>query len=257
MALALLAGPVSAGDPPRQPALEGYCPAAYILAGKALKGDPKYQWTWRGELYYFSSADAMDKFKADPEKYAPQFAGWGTTALAGFGNKFKGDPTVYDIRDGKVYLFSNRHGQAPRARAHYLTDPPTIIARAAARWNQPELEGWCPAAYILAHKAIKGDAKYTSVYRGNLYHLSSAEAKAAFEKDPEKYFPQYGGYGTEGMSKGKKYPPDPAQFRIVDGKVYLFFGKKAKARFDADPQAMIRLADQQWPKVRDAENKTP
>ena len=34
-------------------------------------------------------------------------------------------------------------------------------------------------------KAIKGDPKYPSVHNGRLYYLANADAKKAFEGDPE------------------------------------------------------------------------
>ncbi len=250
--MALAASATLADDKKPEPALDGYCPAAYVLHGKAMKGDKAHQWSFQGELYYLSNAEALAKFKADAEKYAPQFAGWCTTALAGFGNKFKGDPLQFDVRDGKVYLFSRNERIPDRAKRHYLTQPDKTITAARARWLVPEIEGWCPAAYLYAGKAIKGDSKYTAVYKGSLYHMSSPEAQAAFMKDPAKYFPQYDGHCTGLLAEGQVYNhPDPAQFSVVDGKVYLFFDAKRKAAFDADPKGTIKKANEQWAKPRD------
>ena len=43
-----------------------------------------------------------------------------------------------------------------------------------------------------------------------------------FRVSPEKYLPEYGGWCAFGMSKGEKFPVDPENFKIVDGRLLLF-----------------------------------
>ncbi len=52
--------------------LEGYDAVAYFAVNSAVKGDAKYAYVWKGAKWLFSSEENMDKFKADPEAYAPQ-----------------------------------------------------------------------------------------------------------------------------------------------------------------------------------------
>ena len=101
IAVALAAGPAfgQRGEAAKRPELKGFCPAAYLLHGKAMRGDPKYSVTYHGRLYYLSSDEAKKKFQEDPEKYLPQLGGLCTTALGGsYGNRLDGDPEVFDVR---------------------------------------------------------------------------------------------------------------------------------------------------------------
>ena len=53
-------------------AVSGYDTVAYFTEGKPVKGDSKWQVEYEGADWYFSSQENLDKFKADPEAYAPQ-----------------------------------------------------------------------------------------------------------------------------------------------------------------------------------------
>ncbi len=239
-----------AKEPKREPALLGYCPAAYLLLGKAVKGDPDYTSTYADELYQLSSAEAGKLFDADPEKFLPQFAGLCTTALGGsYGNRLPSDPKVFDIRNGKVYLFSS-----PRAKRAYDKSPEWFIARAGPLFAQPALDGYCPVSYQQHNQALKGQPDARHLYRSRFYHFVSDAAKAAFAKEPQRYLPQYDGYCTEGVSRNKRYPADPTQFVVRKNKTYLFFDADAKAKFIARPEEIVHKADANWIQMK---NKKP
>lgn len=59
-----------------------------------------------GVSYYFASQQTVNLFKADPEKYLPQYGGYCAFAVT-LGKKLDGDPRYADIVDGKLYLFVN------------------------------------------------------------------------------------------------------------------------------------------------------
>jgi YHS domain-containing protein len=56
--------------------LKGYDPVAYFTQKKAVKGSSRYQTTYQGAIYYFSSAANLAAFKKDPPKYVPQYGGF-------------------------------------------------------------------------------------------------------------------------------------------------------------------------------------
>src|SRR5258706_7352389 len=56
------------------------------------------------------------------------------------------------------------------------------------------IEGYDPVAYFTDNKSEKGTAKFKSTYEGAKYLFASAEHKAIFDLNPEKYAPAYGGY---------------------------------------------------------------
>lgn len=225
-----------------EPALKGYCPAAYSLYGKALKGKPAFQSTHAERLYYLSSAEAKKEFDAHPQKFLPQFDGLCTTALGGsYGNRLPSDPAVFDIRDGRLFLFSSE-----RAKRAYAEGPLWFIARAEAIFEEPALDGYCVVAYQQRSRAMKGSEEFEHSYHGKVYRFTDPRAKAMFIGGPEKYLPKYDGYCAEGVSRGKRYPADPESFVIYTGRTFLFFDAKARIKFAVNPKAMAQKADASW-----------
>ena len=88
------------------------------------------------------------------------------------------------------------------------------------------LEGYCPVAYFAVNKPVKGKPQFSADYDGITYHFVNAEAKAEFVKSPAKYVPAYGGWCAFGMAIGDKFPVDPTNFKIVNGKLNLFLKNK-------------------------------
>ncbi len=84
------------------------------------------------------------------------------------------------------------------------------------------LQGNCPVAYVALGKPTQGDSDYSSSYEGKLYYFVSDEAKQEFEQNPEKYIPAFGGLCAFGMSIEKEFESDPTNFKIIDGRLYLF-----------------------------------
>jgi YHS domain-containing protein len=57
-------------------AIKGYDAVAYFIQGKPLKGTEKFTYHWMGSEWRFVSAEHLDLFKSNPEKYAPQYGGY-------------------------------------------------------------------------------------------------------------------------------------------------------------------------------------
>lgn len=86
------------------------------------------------------------------------------------------------------------------------------------------IQGYDPVAYFKEGKAKEGNAKITAKYKGIIYYFKSIENKELFEHNPQKYEPQYGGWCAYAMGKdGSKVKVDPETFKIIDGKLYLFY----------------------------------
>ncbi len=88
------------------------------------------------------------------------------------------------------------------------------------------LEGYCPVAYFAVNKPVRGKPAYTSSHNGVTYRFVSGDAKKAFDVNPEKYIPAFGGWCAFGMSVEDKFPVDPTNFKIVDGRLMLFLRNK-------------------------------
>ncbi|MBE7635678.1 YHS domain-containing protein [Sneathiella sp. P13V-1] len=88
-------------------AMQGYDPVAYFKSGGPQKGMKKFSVQHTGGNYYFASAENMKAFIANPEKYLPQYGGFCAMGTA-LGKKLDGDPNVWKIVDGKLYLNVNK-----------------------------------------------------------------------------------------------------------------------------------------------------
>ncbi|MCX6140363.1 MAG: hypothetical protein NTX15_05970 [Candidatus Kapabacteria bacterium] len=111
--------------------------------------------------------------------------------------------------------------------------------------DKPELQGYCPVAYVALHKAVKGDQKFVSTFKGHKYLFVNADAKMAFDKEPSKFVKNvpYDGWCATGIAMGKKIVANPELLTVVNDKVYLFSTNEAKKAFDMDQPKNIVKAD--------------
>ena len=84
-------------------AINGYDPVAYFTESKPVKGKKEFSHEWKDSNWLFSSAKNRDTFKADPEKYAPQFGGFCAYGVSD-NHKASTSPDAWTIVDGKLYL---------------------------------------------------------------------------------------------------------------------------------------------------------
>lgn len=84
-------------------AIKGYDPVAYFTMNQPLKGSKEFSVDWNGATWRFANQDHLDLFRAQPEKYAPQYGGYCAWAVSQ--NKTASiDPDAWKIVDGKLYL---------------------------------------------------------------------------------------------------------------------------------------------------------
>ncbi len=111
------------------------------------------------------------------------------------------------------------------------------------------IQGYDPVAYF-SNKALKGDKKYIAKYIGVVYYFSSETNKNNFLKNPSKYEPQYGGWCAFAMGDyGKKVEIDPETFKIVDGRLYLFYNayfNNTLKSWNKDEKNLKAKADKNW-----------
>lgn len=132
--------------------------------------------------------------------------------------------------------------------AALLASATMLAADQAAK--KAEIQGYCPVAYGLAHKAIKGKPEFASTAEGKLYYFASAQAKQAFDAEPRKFRIAYDGLCATNVALGKRVKSDPTLFVLRDGLTYLFSSAEARRAFEADPAGTIAKADARWPRLR-------
>lgn len=119
--------------------------------------------------------------------------------------------------------------------------------------NGLAIDGYDPVAYFKENKAIKGNSSFATVYQGATYYFSSADNKEEFKKNPAKYEPQYGGWCAYAMGKnGEKVEIDPETFKIVDGKLFLFYNRffnNTLKSWNKDELNLHTKADVNWKKI--------
>lgn len=124
--VAFAAGPVNVDA--QGVALKGYDPVAYIEVGRPVKGKPEYSARFNGAVYWFSSLTHQQAFKADPQRYEPQFGGYCAYGVAQ-GAKPDIDPNAFAIADGKLYL-----NLSPAVQKRWQADIPGYITQATKNW---------------------------------------------------------------------------------------------------------------------------
>lgn len=114
------------------------------------------------------------------------------------------------------------------------------------------IQGYDPVAYFTQKKAVKGKATITATYEGITYNFSSQANKEMFIKSPASYEPQYGGWCSYAMgATGEKVEVDPETFKIVDGKLNLFYNaffNNTLKTWNKDEANLKKKADANWKK---------
>lgn len=87
-------------------ALKEFDPVSYFH-GKPAKGTSKFEYDYKGIIYYFASDANREEFKKSPAKFEPAYGGWCAYTVGITGERVKIDPTCYKITDGKLYVFYN------------------------------------------------------------------------------------------------------------------------------------------------------
>lgn len=92
-------------------AIDGTDPVAYFRDGRAVAGSTEFTLDWSGATWRFASAENRDRFRAEPERFAPQYGGYCAWAV-GHGYTASSDPDAWSIVGDKLYLNYSRDVQA-------------------------------------------------------------------------------------------------------------------------------------------------
>jgi YHS domain-containing protein len=111
--------------------------------------------------------------------------------------------------------------------------------------------GYDTVAYFTEGQATKGSPEISYQWLGATWQFANTEHRDAFAATPIRYAPQYGGLCALGVAKDERsVNVDPEAWRIVDGKLYLFFGEGGLEQdWDPNPAAVVAKADANWPAI--------
>lgn len=133
------------------------------------------------------------------------------------------------------------------ARVELLRKDPTLPH--ANLGKGVAIQGYDPVAYLNEARAVKGAESISTLYRGVTYRFGTAENRAAFNAEPEKYIPAYGGWCATAMAYGRKVEIDPTSFKVTNGRLLLFYkGIRGNALKDwnKDEPGQLIKADENW-----------
>jgi YHS domain-containing protein len=108
-------------------AVGGYDSVSYF-SGKPVPGSDQFTTVYKGATFKFANAQNLATFKANPDRYAPQYGGHCAWAAAN-NYRFAGDPKVWKIVNGKLYLNYNQSVQVK-----WEKDIPGLIAKGDINW---------------------------------------------------------------------------------------------------------------------------
>ena len=99
-------------------------------------------------------------------------------------------------------------------------------------------------------KPKMGTKNLANIHNGITYYFSSQTNLDLFKKSPEKFEPAYGGWCAYAMgSTGEKVEVDPATYKIVEGKLYLFYNayfNNTLPKWNKDEKNLKNKADKNW-----------
>lgn len=113
------------------------------------------------------------------------------------------------------------------------------------------IRGADPVAYFTQGEPVIGSADITHDWAGVTWHFASTAHRDLFAADPEAYAPQYGGYCAWAVAaKQQLFSTQPANWAVVDGKLYLNYSDSVEETWNTDRAGFIAAGDAAWPEVR-------
>lgn len=246
----------------------GYSPVSYITNNRAEPGSPAFAAEHEGVTYFFTNERQKQAFIKNPERFIPAFGG-----NCAFGcsvdSIFTPDPTSFLVIDGRTHLFL-KNDEVNAKQLWLDADKKEVSKKANAYWsskstskaytggrNVPSsgvgLEGYSPVSYFTKGKPEQGDPRYAATHNGVTYHLTSQRQLDLFNKNPDKYEPQCGGWCAFGMTVEDKFPVDPTKFRVIDDKLYLYLNNDDinahELWGEGNDSELIQKANKHWDKV--------
>lgn len=113
-----------------------------------------------------------------------------------------------------------------------------------ARWagGALQIRGYDTTAYFKAGEPATGTQSNVVKWKSGTWRFGSAKEAALFRANPTAYAPQFGAYCTGGLSQHHVVNGHPKNWRIHNGRLYLFYAAAGARRFDKDPDGVIRAA---------------
>ncbi len=138
-----------------------------------------------------------------------------------------------------------------------LAVPTTALTGRVAFGSEPEtfqadglaIHGYDPVAYFTEGEPVLGSPDHSIIHNGATWQFSSAANLAAFEGDPERYGPRFGGYCAYAASQGYLAPTVPEAWTIHEDRLYLNFSIRVRRLWSRDIAGNIAKGEANWPGI--------
>ncbi|HEX7014461.1 MAG TPA: YHS domain-containing (seleno)protein [Cyclobacteriaceae bacterium] len=118
--------------------------------------------------------------------------------------------------------------------------------------NGIALQEFDPVSYFKGPGPVKGKREFRYTHEGITYYFANAANLEEFKKSPSKFEPAYGGWCAYAMAEdGRREKVDPTTYKIIDGRLYLFFnfsGKSNLLKWNKNIRKYKADADANWKK---------
>jgi YHS domain-containing protein len=110
------------------------------------------------------------------------------------------------------------------------------------------LLGHDAVAYFKQNDAVRGDPAIKLEHKGVTWRFASEANKAEFQRAPENYMPQFGGFCSNGINYAVPWGAGggPNTWRIYRGKLYVFGGQSSRDQFEIDTEKNLERAHKYW-----------
>ena len=111
-------------------AIDGYDAVAFFTESKPVRGSDNYSTEWKNAKWLFASKTNLDSFRANPDKYAPQYGGYCAYGCAD-GHKAPTETDTWSVIEGKLYFNYNQ-----KVKAYWDKNRSKFIEQANINWEK-------------------------------------------------------------------------------------------------------------------------
>ena len=164
-------------------------------------------------------------------------------------NEMKSDSTMIKKDDMKKEMNTNMEMEKDKMKSNKMMMKKEMMSKIYKNKKDVAINGFDPVAYFTDNKSVMGSKKYSYKWNGADWYFASKAHIEMFEKNPEKYAPQYGGFCAFGVTKNKLVSSDPDAWQIVNGRLFLCHTKELHKLWKKDIKNNIKKGDNMFPKL--------
>lgn len=108
------------------------------------------------------------------------------------------------------------------------------------------LKGHDPISYFAGGKPLPGKPDIKLEHEGVTYRFASEANRELFRAAPDKFKPQFNGFCSNGLVYAIPLGGNHDNFKIINGRLFMFGGEGSKRYFEMDETRNLQLAENYW-----------